>query len=462
MTCSTSRLLPWLLLIVTTTTPAAFESSSSSPFDVTKESIAGLWKFQPLSRFPKEFTTYPKKKSSPHMILMLKEDGSFQQMHTTSSDTNEAWKLFQQQQESFKAILGGTSSTSSNAAATTLRQGVWDYIDGKLLLAADRSKSMPHLSRQQDTLLTGRLKIQNYYYPNKTPKKPSTTISSSSNTYTDEKHATLPPTNTTKNNHPATAQLLFVQGAVQVGTFCYPKRHPSFFEQPMFQSNCQGTFVLQQILNTQSTAAAPQETEKFQSRNFYDKTFLLTARPLQQFNHTTSQIMQVQFHSNNTFSTVAGCGSNILRGKFDIMGPDKDQLYMRVSRFGFGRSVSGSVYSEGRMLSHEDCKTYWGTIRCVKTKQSSSPVSEGDPDLPEESESGTHLEVSGSVLFGSSLEPMPIGRFHMKELKESEIGVVLDEEEEEEEDDEAVLEKIISESETSQEDGIDFSGQGFD
>ena len=56
------------------------------------------------------------------------------------------------------------------------------------------------------------------------------------------------------------------------------------------------------------------------------------------------RVMEVKFFANNTFATVAGLGGNILRGKFDIIGHDRDQLWMQVWRFGFGRSVSGSVY----------------------------------------------------------------------------------------------------------------------
>jgi hypothetical protein len=56
------------------------------------------------------------------------------------------------------------------------------------------------------------------------------------------------------------------------------------------------------------------------------------------------RVMEVQFFSNNTFATVGGLGEAILRGKFHIIGNDRDQLWMQVLRFGFGRSVSGSVY----------------------------------------------------------------------------------------------------------------------
>jgi len=61
---------------------------------------------------------------------------------------------------------------------------------------------------------------------------------------------------------------------------------------------------------------------------------------------------------NNTFATTCGLGmtsreekdedapdnSIVLRGKYHIIGENRDQLWMQILRFGFGRSVSGSVY----------------------------------------------------------------------------------------------------------------------
>jgi hypothetical protein len=56
------------------------------------------------------------------------------------------------------------------------------------------------------------------------------------------------------------------------------------------------------------------------------------------------RVIEVAFFSNNTFASVSGLGDNILRGKFHIVGDKRDHLWMQVWRFGFGRSVSGSVY----------------------------------------------------------------------------------------------------------------------
>lgn len=57
------------------------------------------------------------------------------------------------------------------------------------------------------------------------------------------------------------------------------------------------------------------------------------------------RVMEVMFFANNTFATVGGLGEAIvLRGKYHIVGNERDQLWMQVWRFGFGRSVSGSVF----------------------------------------------------------------------------------------------------------------------
>ena len=147
------------------------------------------------------------------------------------------------------------------------------------------------------------------------------------------------------------------------------------------------------------------------------------------------RVMKVQFHANNTFSTMAGLGESILRGKFDVIGQDKDQLWMQIWRFGFGRSVSGSVYSEGRMLTHEDAKTYWGTIKYEETKEDDKPSS-GEEEAPkpaENSAEGDRLEVKGSVMIGWGIEPVPEARFMMRETV-AEDDMLLEDEEEEEDD----------------------------
>lgn len=157
------------------------------------------------------------------------------------------------------------------------------------------------------------------------------------------------------------------------------------------------------------------------------------------------RVMKVTIHPNNTFSTVAGLGDDtILRGRFSVIGEQRDQLWMQVIRFGFGRSVSGSIYSEGVGLSHEDAKSYWGKIsyeeeetevdsryRTVKSLSSSSSNDDSDGLAKK------RLQVHGTVIYGYSLEPQPIARFLMTEADDDGIdhSEMMDDEEEDENED---------------------------
>jgi hypothetical protein len=131
------------------------------------------------------------------------------------------------------------------------------------------------------------------------------------------------------------------------------------------------------------------------------------------------RVMEVKLFANNTFMTTAGLGdSTVLRGKWWIIGDERDQLFLQVWRFGFGRSVSGSTFSEGKALTHDDAKTYWGWTNYVdedesneitvpKEKSKSQPAKEGDAPR--------RLQVKGSVIVGWGLEPQPVANFIMRE-----------------------------------------------
>jgi hypothetical protein len=255
----------------------------------------------------------------------------------------------------------------------------------------------------------------------------------------------------------------------------YPKTHPSFFEQPIFTPTTKGRFELRQVLG-EYNAATPNKgddalVELFRKSDLVGKRFYLSTFPLpkrkkkfERWDKTelkfvqgeyeptakekedeslkpgeNMQVMAVELFVNNTFSTVFGLGSStILRGKWNIIGDKRDQLWMMVSRFGFGRSVSGSTFSEGTSLTQNDEKAFWGKI--IEVKDGS-----GNKDSHEAGDS-SHLgsikiEVEGSVIVGFGLEPEPIGRFKMIEIDD----VLEDDEEEEEEEyeemsDEAVME----------------------
>ena len=112
-------------------------------------------------------------------------------------------------------------------------------------------------------------------------------------------------------------------------------------------------------------------------------------------------------------------------------------------RFGFGRSVSGSVFSEGRSLTKDDEKAYWGKIEYEdqvegndsedEESDQNSIKSEAQFDKPDAKvDADRRLRVKGSVLFGYGLEPLPIGLFVLSETDSVDL------EEDEDEDDEDI------------------------
>lgn len=208
------------------------------------------------------------------------------------------------------------------------------------------------------------------------------------------------------------------------------------------------------------------------------------------------RVLELVFFANNTFSTVAGLGSTtVLRGKWDVIGQEKDHLWMQIWRFGFGRSVSGSTYrykekhvcvfsiladkgifshifrfqrciatnSEGMGLTQDDEKAYWGLISYEyeednKQKDDENGINQEDGTKMERTKSGSdetpdnngdRIEVKGSVLDGYGLEPLPVASFIMRESTEEELYD--DEEEDEEEDVDEKLNRLFSKKDDDEE-----------
>lgn len=357
---------------------------------VNHRAIAGLWKLTQTKKRParipypmKEFTVFPKDRDRQRpitmeevveheILLMLKEDGSFQQYADDDNQVQIPDKLKYHKADDavFERFLGRI-------------QGQWDLVDGKLILAADRP-----VSEAEDTLLVGEV------------------VATSEESLSDN------PTFQNENRTTTTAfdtHLSIPKGEVNVGKFMYPRHHPSFFEQPMWRPTRKGKFALKQVLgalNAQTIQKEEELVEKFRAKDFHCKRFLLTSHPLGNrrakgnlrwsikynkfvgtsqfvicrgvpllhclhFTHRVSyifsedhpsqkakkqaeedenrpvniRVMEVMFFANNTFASVGGLGTEIvLRGKYHIIGTERDQLWMQVWRFGFGRSVSGSVF----------------------------------------------------------------------------------------------------------------------
>lgn len=237
--------------------------------EVNHRAIAGVWKLRqrPMinRRYPlKEFTVYPKDKNRPKpdeqgddILLMLKEDGSFQQYSDEENKVPDKLKFC-------KADDGVLNRYFQFGRL----KGKWSLVDGKLVLAADRSVDGPS-SKIEDTLLEGKVVARS---ADGLVDNPALRDGQNGNRNTAGDSGSILDTH-----------LSVPSGQVQVGRFTYPQNHPSFFESPMFKPIPKGNFELKQILgslNTRQGKDQEEESEKFLPSVFYDKKFLLTSHPL--------------------------------------------------------------------------------------------------------------------------------------------------------------------------------------
>lgn len=478
-------------------------ASAYSP-DVNHRAIAGLWKLKqtPTSSsipYPlKEFTVYPKMPkqqrkpsedeiSSKEVLLMLKEDGSFQQYSDQEQKIPDKLRFFS----------SDDPQNSDNGAVLDRYcefgklKGKWNLVGGRLILAADRpddengkpSSSASTASEDiTDTFLEGEVVATTEEGLLDNPVLGSGSTASSSDG-TDESKPNESPDNANKNSpggggavsraSVVDTHLSVPKGRVQVGRFTYPKHHPSFFEAPMFNPRAGGKFELKQVLGTLNTRQEKDDEvfeEKFSAADFYNKTFLLTAHPIPEhrpkgnirwsikYNKFVEdppkkpkkpkeesathniRVLEIKFFANNTFATIGGMGgSAILRGRFSVIGKEKDHIWMQVIRFGFGRSVSGSVFSEGRSLSKDDEKAYWGEIKYEQgdpkpDNEDNAVASETKMEGSVEKETDRKLIVTGSVLFGYGLEPMPVGLFVLTETSSMDLYEDYDDDDDDDDD----------------------------
>jgi hypothetical protein len=282
--------------------------------------LAGLWKLtKPKSKgspgiafYPlKEFTVYPKDKDKQstrlkqqqelisdknkdqqdeeEMLLMLKEDGSFQQY--ADDDVEE------------EVTIPDKLSFLDDSDAVLERflgkiKGQWDFVDGKLILAADRPENSPS---KEDTLLIGDVVATSgeSLADNPVIKKRDNEI--------------LNATVTSQTKPAKDTHLSVPSGEVNVGRFFYPKSHPSFFEQPIFQPTPKGNFQMKQVLgslNTQNPEEEEELIEKFRADDFYGKRFLLTSHPIGQHKPKGRQRWSIKYNKFvGEYGTVASDSS---------------------------------------------------------------------------------------------------------------------------------------------------------
>jgi hypothetical protein len=181
------------------------------------------------------------------------------------------------------------------------------------------------------------------------------------------------------------------EGEVYKGRFMYPRSHPSFHDELLVDPTAVGSFSLEQTVATRAVQDSASDdgsiagSDRFKASDFYGRRFYMTIEPLRyESNQADSgfdpsvdiRAMPLYFYANNTFQ--AWGVNKVLRGRFSVAN---SKLNFDVSLFGAGRSMKGSVFSDGVGLSHEDKRSYVGRIQ----------------------ESQGRLYVDGAVTFGADL-----------------------------------------------------------
>lgn len=414
----------------------------------------------------KEFTTYPRKKSEDaamtkpcpkkktELFLKLKDDYTFEQCTALQFSDGVDERLEMELE----------NELSRRERETFVVRGTWDLVDGKLILAADRPEKKPPAlfdddgmddgNESPDTILVGKVAVETQESLTENPALAGRDSSTEQSTRkrTIDIHLSVP------------------KGKIKTGRYFYPKTHPSFFEQPIFKPENQGKFELKQVLGEHNAKLAEEGDnmiELFRKKDLVGKKFYLSTFPLPkrrkkfetwdpiltkfvQKEYEISaeekaeedlqpgknmQVVAVELFANNTFSTLGGLGSStVLRGKWSIIGDKRNKLWMMVYRFGFGRSVSGSTFSEGLSLTQNDekckqpaCSMYCRVISRTKTFQGYwGTISEVESANDEKK-----IEVEGAVMVGWGLEPTTLGRYKMIEIEDE----MLEEDDEEDDDD---------------------------
>jgi hypothetical protein len=410
-------------LFAGTTTIVDAYSPRHQPF-IRQKDLIGIWKLThsnlqlpttaPGSTSTDEQQTNDANEISDVLVFRLNEDGTFDPYTRTPEEGDPT----------FHQILG--------------RGGTWKYQEKALILAANRPEGLDPSNKIHDTVLSGRLQIQT----SQSLPASDQAISDHEETSADDANCNSEGSTQDDSEADVDVQLSVPEGQVLVGKFMYPKTHNAFFDEPMlFHQSCIGSFAISQLLGNlnarlKEERETPKPIAKFHKKDFYGRRFYVTATP-HKINPSYAaadihfdedkvvhdiRVTPISFHANNTFT---GQGTEkTLRGRFGIAGEERDRLWFQVSLFGAGRSAPGSVYSEGRLLSHDDRRGYVGNIQTTL-----------DPKTNQ-----TLVFVEGEMYFGTDLKtpkkPNSMGLFSMQEIITEEVDEDEDEDEMEDEEDE--------------------------
>lgn len=376
--------------------------------------MTGVWKLTHQSSLLPNVKSDDKsndKTMEEEILLKLNEDGTFSRYESSSES----------QGQDLHMTLG--------------RGGSWEYRDNSLFLAPKRPEDADP-SKVHDTLLAGELNI-----------KVSDSLSLEDKVELQEGNADGDQKE--ENNAEIDVHLSIAQGSISVGKFMYPRKHKAFFDDPMLcKKSSVGSFSASQVLGNLNARLKHEREDKkpvakYHKKDFYGRSFYLTASPHpvnpyyaeQDKRYDETKVLHhmifhtINFHKNNTFSVIGA--EKVLRGRYGLAGEERDRLWFQVSLFGTGRSAPGSVFSEGRLLTHEDRRGYVGQVEEF-----------------EKNNSTRYFITEGLYYYGTDLQralrPDSGGVFSLQEVDEEE------EEDDEEMDSEDFADDAWEEEETFQ------------
>lgn len=228
-----------------------------------------IWKsrgFMPM----KEFTTYPKKKlvlptkKQTELFIKLKDDMTFEQCSSMLYDDKEM---------SMEEML--ESDLARRERESFAMKGTWDFVDGKLILASDRPEKKPFSAYDEDvqwptadTILVGKVSVD---------FEKSSEVNADVQPMTDEAEQDI---GSKRKQSSIDVHLSVPKGKIKTGKFMYPKHHPSFFEQPIFNPQSTGRFELKQVQGDHKVDDEDDLVELFRKEDLAGKKYYLSTFPL--------------------------------------------------------------------------------------------------------------------------------------------------------------------------------------
>jgi hypothetical protein len=213
-----------------------FHAQSAPPSD--PRTIWQLRGFLPM----KEFTTYPKKKQGElensrnnivppkkqtEIFIKLKDDHTFEQCKSLFSDGKDASSLEEELE----------LEVSKREKESFALKGTWDFVDGNLILAADRPEKKPFSlndddtstdgdgNSEADTILVGKVSVQSEASLTENPALEKRQQNMSDQDALMEKDPPAPSSLQPRKGL-IDIHLSVPKGKIKTGKFMYPKTHP--------------------------------------------------------------------------------------------------------------------------------------------------------------------------------------------------------------------------------------------